>query len=132
MEYVIPLDSPERRDRLISRLQGVTLDKTWEVLIRPFKSSRSAAQNRLMWKWYGELAGHTGHDVDELHEYFKRKFLGTEIREVLNEKTEVPKSTTKLKVMEMTDYLQRLEAWAYNFGCPLSMPGDYDKAMGKK
>src|SRR4051794_28060168 len=105
METVIPLDCIERRDSLINRLLQAPLDRTWEIVIRPFKSSRSLAQNRLYWKWLTILANETGHDSEELHEYFKRRFLGAELKEVMGTEIEVSRSTTKLKVWEFSEYL---------------------------
>src|SRR4051794_40017933 len=109
MEAVIPLDCIERRDSLINRLLQAPLDRTWEIVICPFKSSRSLAHNRLYWKWLTVLAGETGHDSEELHEHFKREFLGREYKVIMGTEFEVRKSTTKLKVKEFSEYLMRIE-----------------------
>jgi hypothetical protein len=132
METVIPLDCIQRRDSLISRLLQAPLDKSWEIVIRPFKSSRSLAQNRLYWKWLAVLADDTGHDREELHEYMKRRFLGAEMKTIMGAEIEVPRSTTKLKVREFSDYLMRIEVLAVELGIVLPHPADlYEKATGR-
>lgn len=94
-----------------------------EVCIRPYNSKRSIEQNRRLWKIYGELADKAWvngrrYSAETWHEYCKGMFLGYELK-AMPDGTELktPISTTKLNTAEMTDYQNRLQAWAAgNFG----------------
>lgn len=94
-----------------------------EVCIRPYNSKRSIEQNRRLWKIYGELADKAWvngrrYSAETWHEYCKGMFLGYELKS-MPDGTEVktPISTTTLNTAEMTDYQNRLQAWAAgNFG----------------
>ena len=94
-----------------------------EVCIRPYNSKRSIEQNRRLWKIYGELADKAWvngrrYSAETWHEYCKGMFLGYELK-AMPDGTEIktPISTTTLNTAEMTDYQNRLQAWAAgNFG----------------
>lgn len=94
-----------------------------EVSIRPYNSKRSIEQNRRLWKIYGELADKAWvngrrYSAETWHEYCKGMFLGYELK-AMPDGTEIktPISTTTLNTAEMTDYQNRLQAWAAgNFG----------------
>lgn len=89
-----------------------------EVCIRPYNSKRSVEQNRRLWKIYGELADKAWvngrrYNAETWHEYCKGVLLGFDIK-AMPDGTEVktPISTTTLNTAEMTDYQNRLQAWA--------------------
>ena len=89
-----------------------------EVCIRPYNSKRSVEQNRRLWKIYGELADKAWvngrrYSAETWHEYCKGMFLGYELK-AMPDGTEIktPISTTTLNTAEMTDYQNRLQAWA--------------------
>ena len=94
-----------------------------EVCIRPYNSKRSIEQNRRLWKIYGELADKAWvngrrYSAETWHEYCKGVLLGFDIK-AMPDGTEVktPISTTTLNTAEMTEYQNRLQAWAAgNFG----------------
>ncbi|HHK5988334.1 recombination protein NinB [Neisseria sp. P0009.S008] len=94
-----------------------------EVCIRPHKSKRSIEQNRRLWKIYGELADKAWvngrrYSAETWHEYCKGMFLGYELKAMPDgSELKTPISTTTLNTVEMTDYQNRLQAWAAgNFG----------------
>ena len=94
-----------------------------EVCIRPYNSKRSIEQNRRLWSIYGKLADEAWvngrrYSAETWHEYCKGMFLGYELK-AMPDGTEIktPISTTTLNTAEMTDYQNRLQAWAAgNFG----------------
>lgn len=94
-----------------------------EVCIRPYNSKRSIEQNRRLWSIYGKLADEAWvngrrYSAETWHEYCKGMFLGYELK-AMPDGTELktPISTTTLNTAEMTDYQNRLQAWAAgNFG----------------
>ena len=55
--------------------QAISEGKPLVVRINQTPDERSAAQNRLYWKWIGEIRRKTGQDEDSLHYEFKKKFL---------------------------------------------------------
>lgn len=108
--------------------------------------ARSLAQNRIYWLWIGQLEKQTGQD---LHLYFKRLFLSkiyakddgdfaqmaqsiASCQELLDNwqyeqlATGVIKqiSTTKASVKQMSEYLNKIEIWAFGQGLTLSVPSD--------
>ena len=94
-----------------------------EVCIRPYKSKRSVEQNRRLWKIYGELADKAWvngrrYSAETWHEYCKGMLLGYELKAMPDgSELKTPISTTTLNTAEMTDYQNRLQAWAAgNFG----------------
>jgi len=94
--------------------------------------TRSNDQNSLYFQWMGVMAREftkKGRAVskDQMHELMKYKFLGTEYVRVGN--TDLPdrlKSTTKLNKGEMSEYMNKVEAWALDCGVQLPMPEDND------
>lgn len=94
-----------------------------EVCIRPYNSKRSVEQNRRLWKIYAKLADEAWvngrrYSAETWHEYCKGMFLGYELKAMPDgSELKTPISTTTLNTAEMTDYQNRLQAWAAgNFG----------------
>lgn len=113
----------------INALLRLDLKKPWALEIKEYKPQRTAAQNRLYWKWLGELSEQTGHDTEELHEYMKRRFLGAELKTILGVEIEVPKSTADLRVAPFAEFLTKIEVMAAQNGYTLTQPLDYRLAM---
>lgn len=92
--------------RITSFLDLLPQDKAWEVIVRPFRKTRSNLQNRALWGIaYKLLSEHTGHEPDELHEYFLGEFWGWEVKEFFGLKKRVPKRRSHdMKTTEFTDY----------------------------
>lgn len=106
-------------------------DCSFLVDIKPYKMTRSLAQNRLYWKWLGEISQHyfeasgDRYQPDTFHEYFKRGLLGADTVFIKNSAMTVPRSTASLKVGEFSDYLNQIEAeCATEWGLQLSHPED--------
>lgn len=112
------------RQRAIDILIALNLDKCpWAVSITTYKRNRSLEQNNLLWMWYGIIAQETGHDAEDIHEFCKRKFLPPVFIDVNGEVQEVRRTTTKLKVDDMTDYLNKVHSWAVTeLGVILPLP----------
>jgi hypothetical protein len=98
------------RDRMLKTLVGhielLPHDKAWEVLVRPFRKTRSNLQNRALWGIaYKLLSEHTGHEPDELHEYFLGEFGGWEVKDFFGQKKRVPKIRShNMKTLEFSDF----------------------------
>lgn len=106
-------------------------DGKYEVVVQEYIRNRTAAQNRLYWMWIPYLGSHFGYSKDGMHDELKYAFLGTE--EYTNHKTGVirkkPKSSKKLKVKPMVEYLTKIEVLANANDIILPIPHDYSLAM---
>jgi hypothetical protein len=98
------------RDRLLAKLVGhielLPQDKAWEVLVRPFRKTRSNLQNRALWGIaYKLLSEHTGHEPDELHEYFLGEYGGWVVKDFFGQKKRVPKIRShNMKTLQFSDF----------------------------
>lgn len=86
------------------------------------RATRSDRLNRLYWAGYVRpFAEHTGYTPEEMHEYFKLRFLSERARrlvladgkgEVLDDATIAALTTKTLTEQEFKDYLRNIEALA--------------------
>lgn len=84
----------------------------FEVVLRPFQSTRTIAQNARYWAMLAEIADFSGHDVEALHEWCKCRWLGYVEVDIKGKSYAVPRSTTSLGVQEFAEYMTRVEVWA--------------------
>lgn len=111
-----------------------------EVIIREHRSSRSLAQNRLMWSWNRQIATHLEetmgeiHSDEAIHAYLKQTFLPMQVAKIRGEVVRERKSTAKLNTKEMSEYMEKVDMWASrDLGLVLDHPDDvYHQAMGEK
>lgn len=135
----IILRSPEIRDRAAAAVAGLSIaDPPWEVEIRPYRKSRSLAQNALYWMWVDAIRLHilesTGKrfSKDELHDWLATEFLPTRVIEIYGRAHSVRSSTSSLSVTEMASYMGAIEHWAgSDLQCALPHPiVMWEEAMG--
>lgn len=113
--------------------------------------ARSLAQNRLYWAWLRELEAQTGQDSDDLHLHFKRLFLARIYAQDDGEFADMAESiakckgvlddwqyenlamnvikqisTTKASVQQMSEYLNKIEIWAFGQGLTLTIPQELE------
>lgn len=128
-KQVIVLRDDMLRQRLIRYVQALDLSKPVQVTIEPYRKKRSLSQLRLMWLWISEVAEHvrehTGMDSEDVHAFLKEKFLPPRIIEIAGEAVEY-RTTTKLTTAEMSEYMDRIYAWAtQELGLLLPLPEEY-------
>lgn len=109
------------RARLINFLQSADLAKPIKVTVTEIKANRSKAQNRLLWKWNGEIQRHMREAYgqmasdEEWHEILVSKLCPSEIHPVTlpdGTRYRVGRArTSKFKVDQMTQYLELLDAY---------------------
>ena len=122
--------SDERgRKRALDVLSTLDLTKPWQVVIEPYRKKRTASQNALMWAWLEQVAQliheDTGTDKDDIHEFFKLKFLPVRIIAINGEERHIPGSTAKLTTAEMVAYMDKINAWVTStLGLILPTPED--------
>lgn len=117
--------------------------QTWVMEWREQSEKRREAQNRLLWKWNGEIqafmADHYGQtaSAEEWHDVFCRK-----LRPVTGITLSLPGGeaftvdrwrSSKVGVREMAAYLTDLDAYCATLGLLLSHPDDlYREAMVRR
>jgi len=158
MKHTFIIRSPEIKANANAFIQDIPLEPLHEIIIRPYKADRSALQNALMWKWYTVIGNEQGLSKEEVHIYYKGKFLvhiyerdDTEyaamilaVRKVHQSgmKSEAKRlenaiidltSTTRANVSQMREYLTEIDRDAQAKGIVLPRRDDmYYEAMGIK
>lgn len=112
MATTIILRSETQRQFALSTIQKLNVDKLWEVVIRPYRKPRTLDQNALIHSWFTLIARETGNDMDDVKEALKAKFLPPRFVEIDGETIETRRSTAKLDTKEMSEFCNRLQAWA--------------------
>lgn len=90
-------------------------DTNWQVLIKERNSDRSIEQNARLWDLYTSIGDYLGYTAQEMHELMGYKFL-LEEKHIGRELITRIKSTTKLSVKEMGEYMMKVEAYASQLG----------------
>lgn len=80
------------------------------VTYDPSKPKRSQEQNRYYWFYLNIISEDIGYTKEELHDYFKSKYLTKEIKEILGVKTRIRRSTTDLDKFEFMELINSIEA----------------------
>ena len=132
-EEIIIRNESLRKTALLT-IGALDLAKPWRVTIERESKRRTLSQNALLWKWIDEVVRHvvehTGHDKDEIHEFFKAKFL-TPRRVAMGGDAVLYYTTKPLSTIEMAAYMEKIYAWATTeLGLFLPVPEDLgrDKA----
>lgn len=98
-------------------------EKPIRIQITEPKASRSLDQNKLYWKWISILADTIGEENEVVHDALRLKFLTVRISKIDNRA--VASSTTKLNTKEMSEYMEKIKAWAQSFlNITLPLPED--------
>lgn len=120
-----------RLNNCLAFITRLPLDKEWSVEIKPFKKQRSDSQNRLYWSWIHCFSDYNGDLPDDLHDHFRKSFLGYKRTKVLGKWRKRLISTTELNVEQFTAYLNRIEMVAREIDLQLPKPDDYKYAYGE-
>ena len=87
------------------------------VEIRQQATKRSLDQNAMLWAWYDVIRQHVGdttgqhYSADQLHEFFKAKFLPSRVVDLGDGAVRCRATTTKLSVAEMHDYMEMIDRY---------------------
>jgi len=108
--------------QLVKKLEGKLID----LAIEPYKEIRTLSQNKYYWGVVlAELSDFTGFTDEELHLFFKKKFLPTKKMKLGKYSTEIPQSSTQLSTKEFVDYVDRARQFAQEeLDCFIPLPGD--------
>lgn len=107
-------------------IQKLDLSKRqYKVSISKKEEKRTLPQNRLYRLWLNCISFESGNDVDDLHEYFKMRFLGVHSRIIYGEEISRTVSTTELNTEQFTAYLDKVQKWSsIELGIMLPNPED--------
>jgi hypothetical protein len=93
------------------------------VEIKEKKRERTLKQNNYLWGVvYPLISSSTGHDSEELHDAFKKMFLGRKFIEVGETELEVTKTSTNLSTAEFNEFVERVIAFAGTLGIAIPPP----------
>lgn len=110
------------RENLIREIANLPLG--FHVSIGELKRSNQA--NALYWKWVGIIAKEIGYHPDELHESFKREFIGVDQGiDLFGNIYLRPKSSASLKKKEFSEYMNKVAAFAESQNIKLPQPDYY-------
>jgi len=106
-------------------LSAVKIDdeQPMEVVVRKYKRNRSLEQNNTYWDWVDTIGKELGYPKDDMHEVLMRQFLKPHILEIDGKQIEVY-STKRLNVREMSEYMERVDQLAAEYGITLRRPED--------
>ena len=96
----------------IEAIRALDLSKTWRVTIKPYVKKRTLDQNSLYWEWLTMIGDHIGDCKDEVHHHMGCKFLPMRSTTIRGLTTSKPISTTKLSTVEMSEYMDKIHAFA--------------------
>lgn len=109
----------------ISAIQELNEDDSWDIKITKKRWKRSISQNNLYWLWLTCIEHETGNDRNDLHEFFKAKFLGFEEIQVLQYTVTRVISTTSKDTKRFKEYLDKIQLFAsVELGIELPDPND--------
>ena len=100
----LAIETPDKWKKYLSGLEG----KKMILNIDKYKTRRSLPQNSYYHLYLSVIESETGNTHNELHEYFKRIFLQPTEHTILGKRVKLPRSTTELSKIEMSDYLEKI------------------------
>ena len=113
------------KQAVLAYLDKLVEGKAYDVTIVRHKERRTVDQNRLLWFWINCISDETGQDKNDLHEYFKQKFLGFNTRTMFGVQVYKSVSTSSLDTKQFTQYLEHIRAFASTeLGIKLPNPED--------
>ena len=100
-------------------------DGYYRIKIDKWKDSRSLDQNALYWSWLSIIGEDLGYYKEEIHEEMIRMFAPTYTLRGLDGKPKQKKLTTsKMKVNQMHEFMNRVDQFAAEQGIVLPQPDD--------
>jgi hypothetical protein len=107
-----------------------TFEKLKEFIQFIIGKKRTNSQNALYWMWLACIGDYTGDDKNDLHGYFRKRFLPFEEKTVIDEVKFKLTSTTDLNTAEFSAYMDKIQQFVLthevirDFGIELPNPED--------
>jgi hypothetical protein len=112
------------REMVIGQIKRLDLSKPHTVEILTKRKVRSISQNSLYWLWMTCIEFETGTNRDELHDYFKHKFILPIEVNVFGEKI-MRWTTTDKDTLKFKEYLDKIQIFALT-DLSISLPDPED------
>lgn len=112
--YIV--DSPAKARVLGERITKLDTKSPWEILVRKYRRLRNLSQNRYYWRLLQLAAEQTGNEAEDLHEFFKLKYLEPITVSIGGQAKIVASSTTRLKTDEFAEFCNRVESFLVSEG----------------
>lgn len=109
---IFRITDDKSREALIEMLCKLPIGKPYEITVDKYREKRTIPQNRLYWLWLTCLMDETGNSREDLHIYFKEKFLPSQTELFNNVEIVKTSSTTSLNTKEFKFYLERIHQFA--------------------
>jgi hypothetical protein len=123
----------DKPDQFKAHLASFPTGKRVEITVEKLTHPRSNGQNRYYWGVVvQEIAQHTGHDPEQVHELLKQMFSPKWHMVWASDgkfnplmETVVPTSTTRLDTIAFSEYTEKCRVWANEFlGLQIPLPGE--------
>lgn len=119
------ITNPQDKQAVGAYIDSLPNGKRYDINIAVHRERRTIDQNRLLFLWINCISGETGQDKDELHIYFKHKFLDQDFIRVFGQQIYITPTTTTLDTKQFTDYLNNIRVFAATeLGITLPNPED--------
>ena len=99
------------RDMVIAAIKRLDLSRSYFVDISEKKRIRTIPQNRLYRLYLVCIGFETGNDADDLHVFFKEKYLEPIIKTVFGQEIKTY-TTTNLNTIQFKNYLDKIQIFA--------------------
>lgn len=113
------------REAICDYLRGLPEGKSYDVSVKLHRGKRTSPQNAWYWTIVGIVSRETDNTKDVIHRFFKKEFLGYDIKEIGGKRIAIVRSSSSLTTEEFTEYLNNVEAFAATeLGIILPHPDD--------
>ena len=113
------------REMVIAQIKRLDLVKKYIVDITRKYIRRTISQSNLYWLWLTCIEFETGNDRNDLHDYFKHKYLMPEVIKIFDEE-QIRYSTKHLNTLQFKTYLDKIQVFtSTELGIHLPDPDDY-------
>ena len=111
---------------LLQHIDELPLDRPLQITVEHFRKRNSLSQKALYFMWMTEIGDDTGHSKNEMHHFFKREFLPPKVIELNGHVSEQPPSIADLTTVQMSEYMERIQAFAgTELALMLTSPGQW-------
>lgn len=120
------------KNAAIAAIRDMDLSKPKQVEIRNVRKTRTLDQSALYWEWVSILADEFGNDKEEMHNALKIKILGPDLVNISGEIVYVPPKSRDKNTKDFSDYMDKVMAFALEYGIRLPTPEDMKWASYEK
>ena len=119
---IIVIRNDIRKQRVLAIIRETPVDPEhpFEIILQDHDDTRSLAQNRLMWYWFGVIRRHVlatqgkFFSKDQIHDFFCEMFLPKITEEIMGKIITRQQTTRDLKVKEFSELLNQIELYCFD------------------